>query len=683
MTSAQVARRTADRQPGDLPLPANVMLNIVVAVATYLRPGDLERCLRSVLKARAHAMAERPDHAVRFLVVDNDPSGSAREVVAALGGAETRYVIEPTAGISAARNRALAEASGDDILVFIDDDEEVGSDWLSHLLGTYETWRPAAVAGRVLSAFPHEPEPWFRAGGFFQRRSLPTGSPIKVAATNNLLLDLAVVRELGLSFDAYYGLIGGGDHHFTRVLARHGCLMVWCNEAVAVDHVPASRLTRAWVLARATRTGNSEVIVALRLTEGRLRRLQGRVIWASLGLFRICAGATAVAVGRATRSLRYEAKGAKALHRGRGMVIGALDRTVEEYQRPAFAEPAALRVLASFTEPRPTTNPYISQLAAALDRTPGVTLLRFSWRSALLGSYDVMHVHWPEVLVEKRTPWKTHGRRLVFAALLLRWWLTRTPVVRTLHNPLPHAPLGLVERLLLGGLDALTVRRIALNATDAGVADVDLVPHGHYRDAFADVHVPASVPGRVVFAGLIRDYKNVPGLVRAFRDVRISPASLHVAGSVADERLAEAIRAAAGGDERISILLRFLTSGELAREIGQAQLVALPYSQMHNSGVALLALSLGRPVLVPDNEVNRLLRDEVGAAWVCRYDGELTGAAIERALEVSGAQADAGEPNLARRSWAETGEAHLRVYRAARRPRLTAGEALEDQHAVP
>jgi hypothetical protein len=674
VTNAKVARSIADRQPGDLPSPTNMTVNVVVAVATYLRPDDLTRCLGSVLQARAQVVAKRPYHFVRVLVVDNDSAGSARDVVATLGGSETHYVIEPTPGISAARNRALADASGDDLLVFIDDDEEVGPNWLTHLLTTYEAWRPAAVAGRVVSAFPYEPEPWFHAGGFFRRRSLPTGSPIKVAATNNLLLDLSVVRELGLSFDEYYGLIGGSDHHFTRVLARHDHGMVWCDEAVAVDHVPATRLTRAWVLARARRTGNSEVIVDLRLTEGRLRRMQARLTWAGLGLFRIGAGATAVAVGRAAQSLCCEAKGVKALHRGRGMLMGALDRTVAEYQRPAFAEsavpPAAVRVLASFPEPRPTTNPYISQLAAALDRTPGVTLLRFSWRCALLGSYDVVHVHWPEVLLQSRTPWKTYGRRLLFAVLLVRWRLTGTPVVRTLHNPWPHERLGLVERLLFGGLDALTVRRIALNSTDAGVPDVDLVPHGHYRDTFADVPVPESVPGRVVFASLTRDYKNVPGLVRAFRDVRTSPASLHVIGSVADERLAEAIRAAAGGDERISTNLRFLTSGDLAREIGQAQLVALPYSQMHNSGAALLALSLGRPVLVPNDEVNRLLGDEVGAAWVCRYDGELTGPAIESALEVTGAQAEAGEPDLASRSWAETGEAHLRVYRAAaRRPR--------------
>ncbi len=72
--------------------------------------------------------------------------------------------------------------------------------------------------------------------------------------------------------------------------------------------------------------------------------------------------------------------------------------------------------------------------------------------------------------------------------------------------------------------------------------------------------------------------------------------------------------------------------------------MVLPYREMHNSGAALTALSLNRPVLVPDNEVNRELAEEVGPGWVFRYDGELTGRHLLDALAAHRARPPARVP---------------------------------------
>ena len=53
----------------------------------------------------------------------------------------------------------------------------------------------AAVVGPVRSDYARDPSPWVQAGRFFDRRRLPTGTPVEVAATNNLLLDLHEVRR--------------------------------------------------------------------------------------------------------------------------------------------------------------------------------------------------------------------------------------------------------------------------------------------------------------------------------------------------------------------------------------------------------------------------------------------------------------------------------------------------------
>ena len=117
------------------------------------------------------------------------------------------------------------------------------------------------AAGAVVSAFDGELDPWIEAGGFFRRRRLTTGTPIDVAATNNLLLDVARVRAAAV--DPEFGITGGSDTLFTRSLAASGAPMVWCNEAVVTDCVPVARMSRQWVLRRAFRSGNSAIRVDL------------------------------------------------------------------------------------------------------------------------------------------------------------------------------------------------------------------------------------------------------------------------------------------------------------------------------------------------------------------------------------------------------------------------------------
>src|SRR4051794_29767715 len=86
--------------------------------------------------------------------------------------------------------------------------------------------------------------------------------------------------------------------------------------------------------------------------------------------------------------------------------------------RVAMPDHPTVRVLLPFKRIRPTTNPYLTQLVAALDTRPGVDLTYFSWRRALLGGYDVFHVHWPEILFEGH---KRSGRavRRVLTAMFL------------------------------------------------------------------------------------------------------------------------------------------------------------------------------------------------------------------------------------------------------------------------
>jgi beta-1,4-mannosyltransferase len=328
-----------------------------------------------------------------------------------------------------------------------------------------------------------------------------------------------------------------------------------------------------------------------------------------------------------------------------------------------------LVVLQSFPVPRATTNPYIVMLYRALQAEPEVQVWTFSFRRALTGRYDVFHAHWPEVLVSGHSPLKAFLRQCLFLAVLARLWLRRTPVVRTVHNLRLPTGISRREKWLLRLTERLTTLRIRLNETTELPPDqpVATILHGHYRDWFAAYALPSSAPGRVTFFGLIRRYKGVDTLIDAFRETTATmpELTLRVAGQPSTDELADQLRSAADGDERISLAFEFLTDQELADEVGRAELVVLPYREMHNSGGALTALSLGRPVLVPDNDNNRRLGEEVGPGWVHRFDGALTGEHIVRTVTELRDHPAVAPPDLSAREWTHAGSEHRTVYLAA------------------
>ena len=324
-----------------------------------------------------------------------------------------------------------------------------------------------------------------------------------------------------------------------------------------------------------------------------------------------------------------------------------------------------LRVLQSFPQPRATTNPYIVMLADALRADPGIDLHTFSWKQALLGRYDVFHAHWPEILVNGTNPLKASARRVLTVALLVRLRLTRTPIVRTVHNL--HLPSGLsrAQRRILEAFDRATTYRIALNPDGAvvdGLASA-VILHGHYRDWYSPQPRRERESGRLAFFGQVRGYKNVPALIGAFRATE--GLRLTVAGKPTSAALSAEIRAAAEGDGRIDLDLTFLSDAEVVEVVTSAELVVLAYTEMHNSGSVLAALSLDRPVLVPATAVNESLAHEVGAGWVRQYTGELTPEVIGKAMTAVASMPVGTRPDLSRREWSAVGSQHRAAYAAA------------------
>ena len=281
-----------------------------------------------------------------------------------------------------------------------------------------------------------------------------------------------------------------------------------------------------------------------------------------------------------------------------------------------------LTVMQSFAATRRTTNPYLLQLVDSV--ADSVHTVNFSWSNALRGRFDVLHLHWPENLCRSPTRWKAWLRRVAFFVLLMRIRWSRRALVRTLHNSQPHEKGGRVEKWLLDLCDRTTTVWIALSAQTAPPvpdARVVVIPHGDYRTWFSGFPHPTAEAGRILYFGLIRPYKGVESLLGAFGSINDPTLTLRIAGKPVEPGLAAQIVAAGRSDERISADLTYIDDAQLAAEVGRSELVVLPYRDLQNSGSLLLALSLDRPVLVPDNDMTRELADEVGQSWIQRYSG--------------------------------------------------------------
>lgn len=135
---------------------------VTVIVCTRDRTDELARCLDSLLRL------DYPN--LELLIVDNAPSTDATEQLVCSRYQSVKYVRELKPGLSYARNRGIAEASGT-LIAFTDDDVVVDSGWVTALAKLFvESPEVMAVTGLVVPyELETEPQALFELQGGFGR----------------------------------------------------------------------------------------------------------------------------------------------------------------------------------------------------------------------------------------------------------------------------------------------------------------------------------------------------------------------------------------------------------------------------------------------------------------------------------------------------------------------------------
>jgi glycosyltransferase involved in cell wall biosynthesis len=250
----------------------------------------------------------------------------------------------------------------------------------------------------------------------------------------------------------------------------------------------------------------------------------------------------------------------------------------------------------------------------------------------------VIHLHWTycfAIYGSSRYPFLRKISQHYFYGWL---WVVRISGMRlvwTAHNVLPNAQVfadDLAARQRLVAATDLVISHSQATLSELAKLGIvprnsAVIPHGPYEVAQEHEHprAPASTPGprKFLFFGRVDPYKGVDTLLKAFTELPPElDAQLAVFGECRDSSLKASLRELAHRSSR-PIELRFerIADGEVSQVLESADAIVTPYRRSTTSGSALLALSHGRPLVIPDLPG---LADLPGDA-VIRYDRTIQG----------------------------------------------------------
>lgn len=233
----------------DSPSPAHDLVS--VCICTFRRPEGVIKAINSAMEQKVPAGWQ-----IEIVVVDNDRGSiigdSLRNTFAQTPATVVRfhYVVEEQSGVSFARNRCLQEAQGN-LIAFIDDDEEASPLWLVRMMEQLEKSDADAVFGPVLSEYSTTPPGWLMKCAIQDRLRFPSGKVIAWGdtRTGNVLFRRSMLEKVK-QFDSRFARTGSEDTFFFYQATLKGGKLVWCDEAIVLEHVPTERMSRQWVLRR-------------------------------------------------------------------------------------------------------------------------------------------------------------------------------------------------------------------------------------------------------------------------------------------------------------------------------------------------------------------------------------------------------------------------------------------------
>lgn len=238
-------------------------MNITIVICTRNRAESLRLTLESIGRATIP-----PGWTAELLVIDNGSTDHTAAVVRAarFGNAAVRYVNEPAAGHSRARNTGLKEASGQ-IILCTDDDVRVPANWIEGMGRSIFEGEADAVAGGV--AFPPGIASALARPPFSSRRSwfgsteeLRREGTMRMVGANMAFHRRVLDRVRGFDLELGPGALGFHEETlFSWQLIAAGYRLVSAFDIVVEHHFDPTRLSPPGMIDLARKLGRSQAFV--------------------------------------------------------------------------------------------------------------------------------------------------------------------------------------------------------------------------------------------------------------------------------------------------------------------------------------------------------------------------------------------------------------------------------------
>jgi beta-1,4-mannosyltransferase len=345
----------------------------------------------------------------------------------------------------------------------------------------------------------------------------------------------------------------------------------------------------------------------------------------------------------------------------------------------------SLRINAWPKQKNERENPFQSLLYAALDGKEGVRVIEFGVLQLLLDRKPtIYHIHWPDAFLASVQGWRFWVKLVFLRVLFIFLGLRGIPVVWTAHN-LKRPGQRNTTRMnkyfwpwFAKRIDGIIYMTEASKLKAEEMFDCwrdtpnAVIPHGHYRPIIdnspSTSTLKVSSKPQLLFFGSITNYKNAYQLLNAFLALPSGTATLAIKGKMSkvnpDNRLLQCLDSLPSEcEEEVIFDNRFLDDAELIEAIQSSDIVVFPYSDVLNSGAAIFALSVGRPILASNTPLFRELQKQVGQQWVRLIDGELDAVDLKAALKHANDLRKLGaSPDLSVFEWEAIADQTLKFY---------------------
>lgn len=247
-----------------------------VVICSYNRGKYLPMVLDSL------KVQDYPHHSHEIVLVNNNSTDNTDEIIRSYQQANPNlpllYVIEYNQGISYARNRGVETAKGD-IIVFIDDDETVEPEFLTHVNDFFTQYPDAGISsGPVIPVYETEKPKWLShftmrliTGAYDKGNSIKLLGNKDYPGTGHACFRKSLFIKYG-AFDVSLGrkgssLMGAEDKDFFLRLMNGGEKCYYLPSAKIYHHIPDSKLSDEFFRKLTHSMGKSERLRTKNLSE--------------------------------------------------------------------------------------------------------------------------------------------------------------------------------------------------------------------------------------------------------------------------------------------------------------------------------------------------------------------------------------------------------------------------------